>query len=1015
MKKIRFSGSARHLLARRMFTLMAAAPIIQLMPTAGLAQSAPPSAGSMFEANRPQLSPVERAPAMPQSRVRIEKESEPGDETQAPAGDVRVHVAGFRLSGNQSLPDARLQTELAGLVGQELDFRGLREAAARITALYRAEGYPVARAYLPAQEIAGGMVQIGVREGVIGAVSAQTDPHTRLGRDTLQHFIDALTPGSVIREADLERVLLRLSDINGVSVRAVLRPSAQAGAADIVLMLSETTAWTARAAFDNYGNYYTGANRLSATLGLNDALGLGESFTLNTQNSFEGLRIAGLGYAMPIGATGVSIGANFAELQYNVGKNLKDAQASGSAKVSTFFLNSSLLRSRNANINLGLAAEYRHFQDITSATVVDKSSNFWSASLAGDWRDNFLGGGGNLWSIRAGRGTLDKETPNDAALDAITSRAAGNYKKVNLGFSRLQQLGNGYALLGSVSAQWADKNLDASEKMSLGGPNGVRAYPVGEAAGDQGVLARLELRKRLGMIGGAVAEGVLFGDAGRVTVNKTPWDNSPNRLSRSGYGVGLNLYHKDIVMNAAFAVSPGVDPATEQRNARRVWVSVSGSPQAFAGLASDLRSKGEDFEEPETAFVLYGSLGLIPEYVNRYGATPQAPADQSRLATPNGRNMNSFWRARDNVSYIGAHSGIELYQQWKFLWQLELGLSLNYTNRSDPSVPDWSHSQDMRNTGVALNNPAYGTLMYGNWDTPMKESMTSLDPFQGRTSAAHYNLIGSPGFVTSITKNSGPVGTASSSNNDDAAFNRRQAGMFAYWTPKWNGLQAKLAFSDNSMKAAADVNTGYMYSGSLSWEYGGLTAIVAAEQHINYFGIASLGRNARGVGSNTAVTAGTSSSDFSLRYGLGYDFGATKVSLIADDLSYSEYGVINTSTTSTDLSNYRRRAYMLGLSHKIGAWTLLANAGRALPGECSMISGNNVKCSTDGMGASQQAYGFSYAWSRQTRIFGQYTVLRNNALANYNYAVAGVLGASGLSSGVGTTIRAIGLGINYTF
>lgn len=1021
MIKPRFAASRRQMLAMQVLTMLAAAPL------AAHAQT-PPNSGSIFDANRQQLTPTERDRLQPQDqgatrqRVQIEKETQDSDEAGAPATQqaaVMVKVSGFSLSGNAAIGDAALQAELSEFVGQELDFNGLRKAASRVTNRYRARGYLVARAYLPAQEIRDGKIAIAVREGVIGKVIAEADGNVRLDKSIIQRFVDELKPGSVIRESDLEATLLRLSDIAGVSVRALLRPAAQAGASDIVLKISEITAITSRVSIDNYGNYYTGANRLSANLNLNDALGLGESFGLNTQNSFEGLRIAGLSFTLPLGSSGISIGASTAELEYNVGKTLKDAQASGSARVSSFFINDTLYRSRKANINLSLAAEFRHFQDITSATAVNKSARFWSATLYGDWRDSLLGGAGNnSWSLRYGQGQLDKETPNDAALDAITAKAAGNYQKANLSYSRLQQLGGGYSLLAAVNAQYANKNLDASEKMSLGGPNGVRAYPVGEAAGDEGVLGRLELRKLIGVYGGAVVEAAVFADAGRITVNKNPWDNSQNTQSRSGYGVGLNVYNKDLVFNASYAYSPGVSLTTEQRNARRLWLSVSGSPQAFSSFGADTTGKGEDFEEPETAFVLYGSLGLVPEFVNRDGATAAAAADQSKLATPNGRNMPGFWRVRDNVSYIGAHSGIQLYDQWKFLWQLEVGLSLNYTNRSADAVPDWTHSQDLRNTGVAFNNPSAGTLMYGRWDTPMKESTTSFDPFQGLTSAAHYNIIGSPGFVTSITKNSGPVGDAINSNNDDAAFNRRQDGLIGYWSPKVYGFQLKLAYSNNGMKAASDVATGYLYSGSLAYEHGGFSAVVAAEQHINYFGIASLGRDARGVGSSTHVTAGTSSSDFSLRYGIAYDFGKTKISLIADDLSYSESGVINTSTSSSDLSNYRRRAYLLGITQQLGALELRASYAKALAGDCSMIGGTSsgdTKCSTDGMGATSQAIGFSYKWSKQTRFFGQYVILRNQALANYNFAVSGVLGATGLSPGVGTTIRAIGAGFNYTF
>ncbi|SFU80553.1 Hemolysin activation/secretion protein [Polaromonas sp. YR568] len=1008
MEKTRFAVHRRKILASQICTMLAAAPFAVNAQT-------PPSAGTLFDANRQQLSPAENVnpPAATQPPTRIEKETEATEEgASLPAGGPGVKVSGFVLSGNQSLQAPVLQAELQEFVGRELDFAGLGKAAAKLTAYYRAQGYLVARAYLPAQEIRDGMVTIGIREGIIGQVIAEPDSNVRLSRDLIDRHLARLHPGDVIQESDLENTLLRISDIAGVSIKAVLRPSAQVGATDIIVKISEMTAITSRVSIDNGGSYYTGSNRLSVSLSLNDALGMGESLSLNTQQSFEGLRIAGLSYVQPIGATGLSVGASFAGLQYNIGKNLKEVQANGEARISTLFLNAALLRSRRANVNLSLAAEYRHFQDTTAGTTVDKSANVISAGLYGDWRDGWLGAQAiNSWNVRWGLGHLNKETLNDAALDRFTANAAGDYKKLNLAFSRLQQLGGGYSLLGSVNAQYADKNLDASEKMSLGGSNGVRAYPSGEAAGDQGILARVELRKTLGTFGNSIVEGALFADAGRVTVNKKPWDSSENRASRYGYGVGLNVYNKDLVFNATFAFSPGVNPTSEPKSARRLWLSVSGSPQAFTGLASSSGSRGEDFEEAEDGTLFYGSLGIIPEYVSRTASTPASPADQSKLATPNGRNMSGFWRARDNVSYIGARGGIPIYEQWKLLWQLELGLSLSAGAAGVDSTPDWTHRQDLRNTGVAVAHPKAGTAMYGNWDMPLKESANSFDPFGATTSAAHYNIIGSPGFATSITRNSGPVGTAAVNNNDDAAFNRRQAGMFGYWTPKFGGFQLKLAYSNNGMKAAPDVDTGYLYGGSLSYERGGFSAVVAAEQHINYFGIASLGRNARGVGTNTHVTQGTSSNDYSVRFGVAYDFGATKVSFIADELSYAESGVINTSVTSTDMSDYRRRAYLVGISHKIGAWQLRASHARAFAGDCTMISGNGVTCSTAGMGATSQAVGFSYAWSKQLRLFGQYVLLRNQPLANYNYAVAGVFG----SAGAGTTIRALGVGINYTF
>ena len=332
-----------------------------------------PSAGTLFDSNREALRPTESVqPAAPGS-VRIDsQDAEPDPRADVTASSIKLEVKGFAFSGNHEISDTRLQAQLKPYAQRDLDLNGLREAAAQITELYRARGYLVARAYLPAQEIQDGQVAIGIQEGVIGTVVAMPGPNVRLRPGMQQRFVDALQPGTIIREQDLERVLLRLSDIAGVAVRAILRPSQQPGAADIVLELNEMTAFTARATIDNYGNYFTGSNRLTSSISLNDAFGFGETFTVNSQNSFEGLEIKGVGFQQPLGASGISIGANYAELEYAIGKNLKAVNADGTAQVSSVFLNSSLLRSRDTNISLNLSEEHRHFEDEAGDFAVKK-------------------------------------------------------------------------------------------------------------------------------------------------------------------------------------------------------------------------------------------------------------------------------------------------------------------------------------------------------------------------------------------------------------------------------------------------------------------------------------------------------------------------------------------------------------------------------------------------------------------------------------------------------------------
>jgi hemolysin activation/secretion protein len=173
------------------------------------------------------------------------------------------------------------------------------------------------------------------------------------------------------------------------------------------------------------------------------------------------------------------------------------------------------------------------------------------------------------------------------AADATTARAAGSYRKVTLQAMRQQRLIDDFVLYGSVNAQFASKNLDSSESMSFGGPSGVRAYPVGEAPADAGVLATLELRYNVPVETplGAL-QGQLFVDHGNVRLHQDPWGSyiasgAPNKYDLKAAGVGVNLYREDsllVTATAAHKIGSNPDPglhgvdADGRDSSTRFWV-----------------------------------------------------------------------------------------------------------------------------------------------------------------------------------------------------------------------------------------------------------------------------------------------------------------------------------------------------------------------------------------------------------------------------------------------------------
>jgi hemolysin activation/secretion protein len=138
----------------------------------------------------------------------------------------------------------------------------------------------------------------------------------------------------------------------------------------------------------------------------------------------------------------------------------------------------------------------------------------------------------------------------------------------------MQSLPHSFSLFGRVGGQWAGGNLDSSEKMSLGGSGGVRAYPNGEALGDLGWMAQLELRKTIGKYAPYV-----FVDAGGVQLNQSPAAGQDNSRNLGGGGVGLRYQRETWEFNStvawrAWGGSPEAD--TRVRGGKPcVWVGVN--------------------------------------------------------------------------------------------------------------------------------------------------------------------------------------------------------------------------------------------------------------------------------------------------------------------------------------------------------------------------------------------------------------------------------------------------------
>ena len=527
----------------------------------------PPSASTLLQQIAPAPPPLQARPAF---------EVQPlSPALTAEQDSATLVVRTLRITGAIAYSEADLLAVTGFIPGSALTLSALRQMAARIADHYHRNGYFVAQAYLPVQDIKDGIVTIAVMDGQYGKVTLNNS--SNVSSELANDLLGGLNRGDPITTEPLETRLLLLSDLPGVTVKSTLVPGDALGASDLIVDLTPGRRVSGSIDADNGGNPYTGANRIGATINFNELSGHGDVATLRAVTSGPGLTYVIGAYQMQLGKA--RLGVSYSALKYSLSREFESLRSNGTANVASLYGSYPLIRSRNTNLNAALAFNAKTFQDRVDSTssVSDKRANVLVASLYGDHRDKLGGGGVSSFSLNLSSGNIDIETASVLAFDAASAQSNGHYNKLAYSAARLQNVTNSVSFYAAINGQFASKNLDPSEKMELGGMYGVRAYPEGEAFADQGYVlsleARLQLPKLTDQMPGQM-QLVAFVDTGSVKTNINPWTVGPNERTLSGAGVGLTWIDvNNFSLKAYYAVKLGDGVALSAPDASgRFWI-----------------------------------------------------------------------------------------------------------------------------------------------------------------------------------------------------------------------------------------------------------------------------------------------------------------------------------------------------------------------------------------------------------------------------------------------------------
>jgi hemolysin activation/secretion protein len=553
---------------RRTLRPLLAALVIAGSPQVAQAAAAP-DAGSILQQIQPVTPP---APSPRGTGLTVEGEAAARLPSSAP-----FEVKAIAISGNTLFDTSTLHALVADAEGKSLTLTQLGELAARITDYYRSHGYPLSRAIIPAQTIQSGIVRIEIIEARYGRIGL--DNRSRVNDALLEATLSRLQSGQPVAQAELDRALLLLSDVPGIVTGATLKPGEAVGTSDLRLTVTPGSMISGYGIMDNYGNRYTGRVRVGATVHFSNPLHHGDLLSVSVLSSGSGMSYGRLGYESLLNGQGTRVGAAYSALRYTLGESLASLNAHGAAEVGSVWAKHPLVRSPDINLYGQVRYDRLQLRDHidVSAIQTDRHLENWTASLSGDARDAFLSNAVSTWSVgwTSGRVAFDDEGARLA--DAATARTGRRFSKWTTNVSRLQSLGAKNTLYLAFSGQWANANLDSSEKMTAGGPYSVRAYDLGAVAGDTGYFGTAELRRDLGSALNGRWQAIAFVDTAKVTVNETPWGAGTNTATLSGAGVGLDWtgpshWHARTYIAMRIGATPTLVARSESP---RAWIEVS--------------------------------------------------------------------------------------------------------------------------------------------------------------------------------------------------------------------------------------------------------------------------------------------------------------------------------------------------------------------------------------------------------------------------------------------------------
>ena len=502
------------------------------------------------------------------------------------AAKALISLKNIQFTGVTILGDMELKGIVEPFINTPMSYEQMLEIGMVVEQYYRKNNY-LARAILPPQDLTDGVLTVDVIESVFSKVEIEQEladlPNTQAH---VEAIIQAQQPtGQPLNTQSLDRALALANDLPGMSAQGSLRQGRDAGETELLLKLYQGRTRQAELTVDNAGSRSTGFMRVMASLtwfNPNDLADMLNVVAVHTRGS----DYARLAYSLPVGTDGWRVGLNTSVMNYEVVVGEQGmVGAVGRAITQGMEWVYPLLRADDRSATVTLTADTKKFQNTSAQGLLMSyyQAQVLAAQVSGFYRDLNPGGGTGTYSAQLTNGHINLDGSLSQQTDKNGPNTGGTFNKIRLNGTWQQALTTQTSAFVSFTGQLADKNLDSSEKMQLGGMNGVRAYPTGEGSGSDAQLIQLELRHQLES---GISLATFF-DWGQVWLQHDPnFPGGPmhNQNTYKGFGASMGYTNDDGVnFKATWARKSGQNPNPTQtgndqdgtRDRNRYWLQIT--------------------------------------------------------------------------------------------------------------------------------------------------------------------------------------------------------------------------------------------------------------------------------------------------------------------------------------------------------------------------------------------------------------------------------------------------------